>query len=201
MVGEVLAGLSAISSLFGSLKSAQQNNAVDAQLHQRQSELDSWYNREYNQNYLDTDEARSVVQVLNNQRAEQMKKVDQGNAIKGASDETRVATADKLNRSLGDQTTRLAGMGTQRKYLTDRQYQNLKFGLDQTEQETLMRKSQNWTNFMNNAVNAGMGFAEAGANGAFDEWDNKLSNYWQNRKAAKAFNATGPSFNAFKGTY
>jgi len=201
MVGAVLAGLSAVSSLIGALQSAQQNKAVDAQLQQRQSELDSWYNREYNQNYLDTDEAKSVIQYLNNQKAEQMKKLAQGNAIKGASDETRVATADKLNRSMGDQITRLAGMGTQRKYLTDRQYQNLKFGLDQAEQQNLMRKSQNWTNFMTNAVNAGMGFVEAGANGAFEDWDKKLSNYWQNRNAAKAFNKTGPSFNAFEGNY
>jgi len=201
MVGEVLAGLSAVSSLIGALQSAQQNKAVDAQLQQRQSELDSWYNREYNQNYLDTDEAKSVIQFLNNQKAEQMKKLAQGNAIKGASDETRVATADKLNRSMGDQITRLAGMGTQRKYLTDRQYQNLKFGLDQAEQQNLMRKSQNWTNFMTNAANAGMGFVEAGANGAFEDWDKKLSNYWQNRNAAKAFNKTGPSFNAFEGNY
>lgn len=201
MVGAVLAGLSAVSSLIGALQSAQQNKAVDAQLQQRQSELDSWYNREYNQNYLDTDEAKSVIQFLNNQKAEQMKKLAQGNAIKGASDETRVATADKLNRSMGDQITRLAGMGTQRKYLTDRQYQNLKFGLDQAEQQNLMRKSQNWTNFMTNAANAGMGFVEAGANGAFEDWDKKLSNYWQNRNAAKAFNKTGPSFNAFEGNY
>ena len=197
MVGEVLAGLSAMSSLFGSLKSAQSNNAIDAQLQQRQSELDTWYNKEYNQNYLDTDEARSVIQILNNQRADQMKKVDQNNAIKGASDETRVATADKLNRSMGDQTTRLAGMGTQRKYLTDRQYQNLKFNLDNLQGQNLQMKSNNWTNFMTNAANAGTGFAEASANGAFDEWDNKLSNYWQNRKAAKSFNKTGPSFNSF----
>jgi len=46
-----------------------------------------------------------------------------------------------------------------------------------------------------------MGFVEAGANGAFEDWDKKLSNYWQNRNAAKAFNKTGPSFNAFEGNY
>jgi len=54
MIGEVLAGLSALSSLFGSLKSAQANTAIDRQLERRQMDLDTWYNKEYNINYLDT---------------------------------------------------------------------------------------------------------------------------------------------------
>jgi hypothetical protein len=197
MIGEILAGLSTLGSLYGSLASARQNKLIDAQLQKRQSELDTWYNKEYNQNYLDTEEARSVLRILSNQRKEAMKKVDQGNAITGASDEARVATASKLNQSLGDQTARLAGQGTYRKYLTDRQYQSLKFGLDQMQLQNLQNKSQNWANFMSNAANAGLGFAETSGTGAFDTWENR----WKNRrikktgsKVGKAIAGTGINF-------
>jgi len=130
MIGEVLAGISALSSLFGSLKSAGANRAIDRQLQKRQSELDTWYNKEYNMNYLDTDEAKSVSELLNRNRDQAMKKVDQRNAIKGASDEARVATAESINRNVGDNLTQLAGYGTRYKDSIRREYQGLKGNLD-----------------------------------------------------------------------
>lgn len=189
MIGEILAGVSALSSLFASLKSAQANNLADAQLRKRQSELEMWYNKEYNQNYLDTDEAKSLMTILNNQRKEQMKKVDQNNAIKGASDEARVATADKLNKGIADNVTRLAGYGTRYKDSMRREYQGLKSNLDTMEWQNLQGKTQNWANFSGNAMNAGIGFAEASGSGAFDTWENRYKN---RRKSKILQNAGGP---------
>lgn len=186
MIGEVLAGLSVASSVFGSLKSAEANKRIDKQLNNRQSELDNWYNTEYSTNYLDTDEAKSTLQVLSNQRKEAMKKVDQSNAIKGASDETRVATADRLNRGMADNVTRMAGYGTRYKDMIRRGYVGQKMHLDDLQANNLQNKSNNWSNFMNNSMNAGMGFAEAAGGGAFDDWDGKITNFFKARKAKAA---------------
>lgn len=163
MIGEILGGVSALASLFGSLKSARANRAIDSQLAKQRSELQTWYDKEYSQPYLDTEEARSTLQILRNQAGEQMKKVDQGNAIRGASDETRVATADKLNRGMANATTQLAGYGTRKKEYTNRLYQGLKQNLSQLELQNLQNKSQQWSNFMGNAANAGTGFAKLGS--------------------------------------
>lgn len=189
MIGEVLAGLSVLSSLFGSMKSAQGNRAVDSQLRKRQSDLDNWYNKEYNMNYLDTDEAKSTAELLTRNRDQVMKKVDQGNAIKGASDEARVATADKINRSVGDEMTRLAGYGTRYKDSIRREYQGLKSNLDTLDMQNLQNKSAQWSNFSNNAMTAGMGFAEAAGEGAFKGWEDLWA---KSRKANILRKAGGP---------
>lgn len=194
MIGEVLAGLSALSSVFGSLASAQANKRIDRQLARRQSELDTWYNKEYNINYLDTEEARSVVQLLNRQREEGMKKVDQGNVIRGASDERRVATAEELNENIADSLTRLAGYGTQYKQGIRREYQQRKSGLEELEFLNLQNKSAQRANFMNNVTAAGIGFAQAGGGGAFDKWDNKITNWFKTTRAKRQFDKTGPAF-------
>ena len=81
-------------------------------------------------NYLDTEEAKSVAGLLGRNRDQVMKKVDQRNAIKGASDEARVATAESINRNVGDNLTQLAGYGTRYKDSIRREYQGLKGNLD-----------------------------------------------------------------------
>jgi hypothetical protein len=187
MIGEILAGVSALGSLLGTFKSAQANQNIDKQIRQRQSELDTWYNKEYNTPWLETPEGKSLVTLMNNQRDQTMKKVDQNNAITGASDETRVATADKVNRGTADTLARAAGTGGRyNQQILNRQYQGLKYGLDNLELQNLSNKNQQWGNFMNNAMNVGIGAAEATGGGAFNEWDNKLTGLWKKRKAMQA---------------
>jgi hypothetical protein len=181
MIGEILGGVSAIASLLGSLGSAGANRRIDTQLAKQRSDLQTWYDREYNQNYLDTEEARSTIQILRDQAKEQMKKIDQSNAIKGASDEARVATADKLNRSVGQNVTQLAGLGTRKKESANRMFQILNQNQNALELQNLQNKSQNWSNFSNNAMNAGIGFAQAGGEGAFSS----LEDLWKKRRLGK----------------
>lgn len=163
----ILGAISLASSGVGMAKSAQANKNADKQLAGRQSELDAWYNREYNTNYLDTDEAKSTIRLLKNQMREQMKKVDQNNAIRGASDEARVATADKLNTRLNDSVTKLAGYGTQYRDSMRREYHGLKGNLDNIQYQNLLGKSQNWSNFSNNAMSTFGTAMEANGAGAF----------------------------------
>lgn len=189
MVGEVLAGMSAIGSLFASLGSGRANAEVAGQIKKRQSELENWYNKEYNTNYLDTEEAQSTIQILRDQMKDQMKKVDQGNAIRGASDEARIATADKLQRNLGQNTTRLAGYATRYKDMIRREYQNRKSYLDYLELQNLQRKADQWGNLAGNAMTAGIGFAQAGGEGAFKDWDEKLASLFGTKQPSAGVTA------------
>jgi hypothetical protein len=175
MIGEILAGVSALSSLFGSLKSAQANQAIDSDIARQRSELQVWYDKEYNQNYLQSDKAKSTIEILRRQMEEQMKKVAQNNAITGASDERRVAMADRLQKGMADNTTRLAGYGTRYKDMIRREYQGLNQNLNQVNLANLERKSDQWSNFMNNALNAGIGFAQA--SDSFKGWEDQ----WKKR--------------------
>ena len=161
-VGAALAVGSTLVSLFGSLKSAEANKRYDNYLNKRETDLDNWYNKEYNTNFLDTTQGRSAVGALRTQYGETMKKVSQNNAIAGASDEAKVATGDKVQRSLAGDVARVAGYGTYYKDNIRREYQGFKHNLQNMQQQNLANKASQWGTLMDNATNASIGFAEAG---------------------------------------
>lgn len=165
-VGSAIALGSTLVSLIGSgaaaIGSAGANKRYDQYLEGRISDLDKWYNTEYNTPYLDTTSGRAALGSLRTYYGDAMKRVSQGSAITGASDEAKVATGDKVQRGLADSVMRLAGYGTQYRDSIRREYQAQKMGLENMQQDNLMRKSQNWNNLMNNAMNLGIGAAELG---------------------------------------
>ena len=186
MIGGILGGLSFLGSLYGGPKSAQSNNAIDSKLAGQRSELQTWYDKEYNQDYMDTAEAKSTLQVLRNQMGQRMKAVDQNNAIRGASDEARVATADKLQQGYSNAATQLAGYGTRKKEYANRLYQSLLQGQNAQELGQMQNKAQNWSNFLNNAYGMGVGAAQAGGDGAFEDLDNSLTGLFKKNKMKRA---------------
>jgi hypothetical protein len=184
MIGTALAIGSVVSGLFGTIGSARANNKIDEQLRRRRSELDTWYDKEYNTPFLDTTQGKSAIQTLRTQYDDMMKKTAQNNAISGASDEMKVATADKAQRGYADSINKIAGYGTEYQDAIRREYTGQKIGLDNLEAQNLQGKSQNWSNLMSNAMNAGIGFAQADADGAFKDWDKKLSSLFKRKNTA-----------------
>lgn len=163
-VGSAIALGSTLVSLIGSgaaaVGSAGANKRYDKYLEGRLSDLDNWYNTEYNTPYLDTTSGKAALGSLRTYYGDAMKKVSQGSAITGASDEAKVATGDKVQRGLSDSVMRLAGYGTQYRDAIRREYMGQKMGLENLMQDNLQRKSESWNNLMNNAMKAGIGAAE-----------------------------------------
>jgi hypothetical protein len=169
-IGSAIALGSTLLSLFGSaagaIGSAGANNRYDKYLNKRMSDLESWYNTEYNTPYLDTTAGKSALGSLRTYYGDAMKRVGQNSAITGASDEAKVATGDKVQRGLADSVMRLAGYGTQYRDAIRREYQGLKMNLENMQQDNLARKSASWNNLMANAANLGIAGAElAGGEG------------------------------------
>jgi len=181
-IGAILAGISLAGSAYGSIKSAQANKQRDADLARRNNELENWYDKEYNTNFLDTSAAKGTLEILRRNNQEAMKKVSQNNAIRGASDEAAVATADNLQKSYANNVAQIASHGTQYKDSIRRDYMAQKMNLDNINAAGLAEKSANWSNFSNNAMNAGIGFAEASGEGAFEKGDEWMKKLWGSAK-------------------
>lgn len=186
-IGAAIALASLAAAAFGAGKSAQANREADEQLRRRQNELDTWYTKEYNQNYLDTDESKSTMRILSNQLKDQLKKSDQAGIVRGASDEAKVATTGNLTRGLQDNITRLAGYGTRYKDSLRREYQGLKGNLDNIEWQNLLGKSANWSNLSSNAMNAASGAFQADATGAFKPWEEKIGSWFRGSKKKSSY--------------
>jgi|AMWB02.1.fsa_nt_gi hypothetical protein len=159
-VGSAIALGSTLVSMFGSAGSARANKRYDQYLEGRMSDLDKWYNTEYNTPYLDTTAGKSALGSLRTYYGDAMKKVGQNSAITGASDEAKVATGDKVQRGLADSVMRLAGHGTMYRDAIRREYQGMKMGLENLQQQNLANKSANWNTLMSNAANLGITGAE-----------------------------------------
>lgn len=186
-VGSAIALGSTLVSMFGSAGSARANKRYDQYLEGRLSDLNNWYNTEYNTPYLDTTSGRAALSSLRTYYGDAMKKVSQGGAITGASDEAKVATGDKVQRGLADSVMRLAGYGTQYRDAIRREYMGQKMGLENLMQDNLARKSANWSNLMNNAMNLGIGAAELGGMEG-GEGDGSIFDFLRKKKAGGVSN-------------
>lgn len=178
-LGTILTLASLASSAFGNAKSAQANKRIDNKLNADRRELDYWYDKEYNKNYFDTDQAKSVIGTLKDNFRDTVDATKGKAAVTGASNEAVVGAMDSAQKNYSNALMRLAGYGTDYRDSLRREYVTRNTGLNNLELANMENKSKNWSNFIGNALNASQGFAEAGANGAFDKADVFLKNLFK----------------------
>ena len=145
--------LSAAGMVTGGVMNAKANKTEEKALKDRQNKLNAWYDKNYNTNYLDTDEAKSTLQLVRNKLTESQQANSQANAMKGASDEKAVATATEGQKVLADTALNLNAEGTQRKDNIQNAYMAQDFNLAGLKASNLAQKSQNWANLASNAGN------------------------------------------------
>lgn len=149
------AGTSGIGSLIGGMQSAKANREMEGYVTGMKNKNDAWYNKNYNTNYLDTDEAKSAIRVLLDQMKENNEASESSGAITGATAEKNVALKGEQNKGFSTALTRLAGYGTQRKQMIESQYMNRDSQIDQAKLGILSGKAQNGTQFSQNAQGVG----------------------------------------------
>jgi hypothetical protein len=160
--------ISALGSSFGLAKSAQQNKKNDKYLQGMVNANQSEYNKDYNTNYLDTEEAKAAIRTM----LEQFRQVNSDSkssaAITGASAEKQVALQGEMGKAFSGSLTNLAGKGTARKEMIKDRYLNRKGQLDSMVMNNMNNKSQNWDQFGSNAMQLGLTGLLANQGGAFD---------------------------------
>ena len=78
---------SAIASMIGTALNAKGNADERRQMERNRRKLDSWYEKEYNTNYMDTDEGKATMTLLRNQLRETKKVIARGRMEGGKSSE------------------------------------------------------------------------------------------------------------------
>ena len=151
------AAASGASTGIGASKAAKERKKTDDLLNRREHEAKRLYDQEYNKNFLDTDQARIVL----NRSAEKMRefgKQNQNSAIKtGATQETKIANAEQANKNQSNLLGNLVAQGTQHKENIRRMYLGQQSGFDNA------RANQNEANAQSYA-NAGANIGAATSN-------------------------------------
>ena len=182
MIGTALAIFSLATSAAATAGSARANKKAEQELARRKQEMDLEYKYDYNQDVLNTPQAKSVLSRLSSEYITRSKQVAQGNAISGASDERAVASAEKMQKPFTDVISNLAGYGTQRQDAIRRGYLYQKEHLNDLTYQNMEAKGANWQNLASNAAGAAGAFSMADASGAFEGADAKLGDWWRGSK-------------------
>lgn len=169
-LGTILAIGSLLASGGGMIGSSRTNNKIDEKIAGKQNDLQTWFDKEYNKNYFNTDQAKSAISALKDNFSETVKANRGRAAMLGSSNEAVVGSTDKAQKSYANSLLRLAGHGTQYRDALRREYVARKTGLDNAELSNLENKSQNWSNFASNAMGSATGALTAESMGAFKDF-------------------------------
>lgn len=157
--------ISGATSLFGASKASQERKKAQGITEAREREENATFNQKYNQNPLDTAAAKTAQNKVQEQMKEQSQALD-NNAIKtGATTETKIANADKLQKNytgfMGDMTAR--GEAYKRALLAA--HQNRQGQFDAQKASATENNAQSYGNAGNNIAqgigNLGAAFLQA----------------------------------------
>lgn len=148
--GWIGAALGAITSIGSGIASAitanQQAKKAKAEADKSEALLQDWYDSQMNTNILDRADTLSMLKMYRDTMDEQNRKF-QTNAIKGgASEEAKIAYAQKQNKGYADAISRIAAQGQQRKdAVTDAYMQGMR-GIHDNRANAFMQSGQTMAN-------------------------------------------------------
>ena len=156
-----LAGAGLLSSLIGGR--AASNAAKKAERRQRAQEAkeNAWYNRRYNEDYIDTAAGQNLVRRAKEYARENWKKAAGAQAVAGGTDAATAMAKNAGNKMVGDTIANIAAQDTARKAQVDNMHRQAEANFAQMDMNREMQRAQNITNAAQNASNAMMSAASA----------------------------------------
>ncbi len=145
---------SLLSSWIGG--KAASSAAKDAERRQRQQEAkeDAWYNRRYNEDYLDTAAGQNLVRRAKQMYDRNIKRAAGAKAVAGGTDASVQMAKDSANQALGDTMANIAATDQSRKSQVDNMHRQAEAQFAQMDMNREMQRAQNITNAAQNASNA-----------------------------------------------
>jgi hypothetical protein len=156
-----LAGAGLAASLFGGAKASKA--AKEAQKRQRAQEAkeNAWYNRRYNEDYLDTAAGQNLVRRAKDYAREQWKRAAGAQAVAGGTNAATQMAKDAGNKMVGDTMANIAAQDTARKAQVDNMHRQAEANFAQMDMARENQRAQNITNAAQNASNAMLSAASA----------------------------------------
>ena len=164
MIPLILAGMAAVSiatSATAAYNKSKLNDQNEARNNQKRSDLDTWFNKEYNRDYLGTQEAQSAMRTVTDHYKSQDKKIDGQAAVMGKTDESKLAQKSANADNYSSFVNNLAARGDQYKRSALARYDSRIGAIDNTDNQINQGKQDNWTALSENVSNATSSVASA----------------------------------------
>ena len=149
------------SSLIGGASASEAARAAERRQREQEAKEQAWYNRKYNEDYVDTAAGQNLVRRAKEYAKEQWKKAAGAQAVAGGTDAATQMAKDAGNKMVGDTIANIAATDQQRKAQVDNMHRQAEQNFAQMDMNREMQRAQNITNAAQNASNAIMSAAGA----------------------------------------
>ena len=139
------AALSLGSSIFGGMKAAKAERRARRERQQREREEQAWYDRRYNEDYLDTAAGQNLIRQANDYADKQWRKAEGAKAVGGGTDAATAMAKESANKMVGNAVANIAASDTARKDSVDSQHQRNLDNFSEQRQAEYQNKANNIT--------------------------------------------------------
>lgn len=138
-----LAGASLAASLWGGGKAAEQQRRAEAELQAERARNNAWYNRRYNESYVDTAAGQNMIRMAKDAAREHWMREAGAAAVAGGTDAASARAKEAGNRMVGNAIAQMAATDTARKDNVDAAYRAENSRLSQQQMALDQQKAQN----------------------------------------------------------
>lgn len=155
------AGAGLLSSLIGGSSASSAAKSAERRQRELESKQDAYYNRRYNEDYLDTAAGQNLVRRAKQMYDKGIKRAVGSKAVAGGTDAAVQQAKDSANQAMGDTMANIAALDTQRKAQADAQNMAAQTQFAQMDMNRELQRAQNITNAAQQASNAMMAAGSA----------------------------------------
>lgn len=161
VLSAISAGAGLASSLFGGISASKAAREAERRQRAQEAKEDAWYNRRYNEDYVDTAAGQNLVRRAKDYAREQWRKASGAQAVAGGTDAATQMAKDAGNKMVGDTIANIAATDQGRKANVDNLHRQAEQNFAQMDMNREMQRAQNITQAAQGASNAMLSMAGA----------------------------------------
>lgn len=151
------AGVNLLGSVAGAIGSARAQNKADQMVAQQKAKNQAWYDRNYNQNFLERSDAQQVLENTRKFYDERMQRSAATNTVMGGTDEALAMDKAAANQAVSDTMAGINADASAHKDAVEQNYLNMDSALTQQQIAGQQQRAQNISNAAGNISKMGAG--------------------------------------------
>ena len=161
IVSAIGAGVGLATSLLGGAKASQAAREAERRQRKQEAAESAWYNRRYNEDYLDTKAGQNLVTRAKEYAREQAQRAAGAQAVAGGTPAATQMAKDAGNKMVGDTIANIGATDEARKANVDNQHRQAEAQFAQMDMQREQQRANNITQAAQGASNAILGAAGA----------------------------------------
>jgi hypothetical protein len=162
MIPAILGAAVAVgSAIYGGIKSAKARKSQQNLINEQRQKNEEWYNKNYYSDYMQNADVQSALSQLRDNIYTNNKRIAGASAMRGGTDEARLAAQAEGGRTYGDAIRGIAGQATAYKRGIDAQNQQNQQNILSMMMNMYNQDAANATQMGQNGMNAGIGMMQS----------------------------------------